>query len=672
MACPRSPHILAAGLVPQRRSGTKSTVLVRIATATQGKRRLKGDLEQSGAQLTEAALEARDVALRREEARDAARPVIVPRVAALHWFGGASLLVLGMSFIILPRGPINPLYGLISLRGPFFVLSGLALMWLSIIRLSPRGSAIVHLAAALPPLAVAAQYAHLGNYGPAVTLTLLALAIALSPLARSRPAPGSYHPDAFGVVFGLALLSQGLVLLAQSDAPVLPWGVQPWVATAFVAFGTGVFCVQVIPRVPPVLAYAAHVLAGTSLLALWIILAVGISPSLWVLDASGVLLGVALISLPWLSPHLAARRTDRVRAQLAVGLFTGALVPLLIAVPIVLAPEDVATSTYEAAFGVTLALSILAAVAGWLLAWRMVNPLSSLVRGVERIAAGARPVELESGGPLEIRELAAAVQRMAGQLDRQVRQVERSRDEMQASAEKLQNALKVTTGAFEGVDLGYVYQSAGESAQIGGDFYDVFQTGDGRIGILIGDVSGKGLDAAAQAVLLRASFRAFTFSVQRPGEAMAQANKLLMRQATSGFVTAFLGILDTESGELLFSSAGHPPAILIAASQPSLFDRGGPLLGVFPDAEFDEVRLTLAPGDTLLLYTDGLTEARRQGALLGTDAVMAQVQDLAELPPEALTERLYARAVEYAGGSLGDDLALLAVRLQPHETLARL
>ena len=119
---------------------------------------------------------------------------------------------------------------------------------------------------------------------------------------------------------------------------------------------------------------------------------------------------------------MAALDTDTIRVRLAIGLFTGSLVPLLIAVPIVLALRDstgeVADSTRQAAFGVTLLLSIAAAFAGWLLAHQLVVPLSRLGIGVERIAAGERPVTLTSGAPREIEELAVAVQSMASEARR--------------------------------------------------------------------------------------------------------------------------------------------------------------------------------------------------------------------------------------------------------------
>ena len=361
----------------------------------------------------------------------AGRADSAPRTAALRWFAAAFLLILGMSFLILPRGPIDPLYGLIWLRGPLLILSGLMLLWLCALRLSRRRSVTLHVLAALPPLAVAAWYIHLQAYAPAVMLLLLGLGVALSPFAPPRPPTASWRPDALGLVLGLGLAAQGIDLLARPTPPVVPYGLQAPLAVLFVVFGFAVAGSQGVPQLPIAVRWLIHAVAGVSLLVLCVVLAVGVSPVLWLLNASGVLVAITLLVLPWSSRRTALLDTDTIRVRLAISLYTGALVPLLIAVPIVLALRDsagpAADSTKQAAFAVTLLLSVAAAVAGWLLARQLVVPLSRLGVRVERIAAGVRPVTLTSGAPREIEELAVAVQSMANKLDEQAAQEERTR-----------------------------------------------------------------------------------------------------------------------------------------------------------------------------------------------------------------------------------------------------
>jgi serine phosphatase RsbU (regulator of sigma subunit) len=576
---------------------------------------------------------------------------------------------MGISFLILPPGPINPLHGLIWLRGPFFVLSGLVLLWLCVLPMSRRAAIVFHLLVAVPPIAVAAEYVHLRNYGPAATLFILGLGLALSPLAPPRPVSSGYRPDALGVVLGLALAGQGAALLAKPQPDVIPYGLYYEIAILFVAFGVVVAATHAAPRVPTALRWAAHLGAGASALALWVILALGIAPILWLLNLSGFVVGAGFMSLLWLSPRMPAFAPDTVRTRLAGGLFNGALIPLLIAVPLVLSTPglagDASDDTREMTFGIVIALSIAAGAAGWWFALILVTPLSRLIRGVERIAAGVRPLALAAGGPREVDDLATAVQTMAGRLDQEMQALTEARDQHKAVAEKLQRALQVPIGVFTGIDVATVYRSASEVAELGGDFYDVFRTAAGRIGFLIGDVSGRGLDAAAQAVLTRASLRAFIYATDSPAEALSHANRLLLDTNTRGFVTVWFGMLDRASGLLVYATAGHPPPVLATSGGVSLLQGSGPVLGVFHTAAFHDLRLHLTPGDTLVLYTDGLTEAKKAGVLFGEERVVAEVTALGDVPPADIALGLYKLAVDHAGGDLADDLAVLALRLEP-------
>jgi serine phosphatase RsbU (regulator of sigma subunit) len=587
----------------------------------------------------------------------------------LRWFAGAYLLLLGMSFLILPRGPINPLHGLVWFRGPAFVLSGIAVLWLAVLPMTRRQSLAAHMLVAVPPLAVAAEYIHLQSYGPAMTLLLLGLALAVSPLARSRPPTRSFRPDALGIVLGLALGAQGLELLSVLNAPhVIPYGLQAAVGIVYAVFGFGTAACHLVPRTPGQVRYAAEMGAGLSLLALWIILALGYGPILWLLNFSAVILAAAFIAMPWLSGPIASFAPDTVHTRVAGYLFTGALVPLLITVPLVLATPGMSgsasTSTRQLAFGVSIAMSIVAGAAGWWLAGVLAHPIARLLSGVEAIARGVRPVTLAAGGPSDVEVMTAAIQAMAANLDEQVAAVERVRDQHKSVADKLQSALQVPVGFFPEIDVAVVYHSASEVAELGGDFYDVFRTGKGGIGVLIGDVSGRGLDAAAQAVLIRANLRALMYSTDSPAAALTNANRLLLDSGTAGFVTAFLGMLDPASGDLVYSTAGHPPPLLLSDGKAAFSDAGSPVLGVFDAARFHDAHVHLTAGDTLLLYTDGLTEAKKDFTLFGEERLLAEAEALSGMPPTDLTRSLYALVEGHAGGTLADDVALLALRLQ--------
>ena len=590
-----------------------------------------------------------------------------PRTALLRRFAAVYLLIMGISFLILPRGPINPLPGIVWLRGPLLVLSGLVLLWLCVLPMPRRTAIAAHVLVALPPLAVAAEYVHLRSYGPASTLFVLGLGVAISPLATPRRISSVFRPDALGIVLGLALAGHGISLLAQSQPDVIPYGLYYEIAILFVVFGVAVAVTHLFPLVPASLRWVAHLGAGAAGLALWVILALGIGPILWLLNLSMVVVGFGFLALLWLSPRMAAFAPDTVRTRLAGGLFSGALVPLLIAVALVLAAPGMSSTasddTREMAFGVAIALSIAAGAAGWWLALILVTPLSRLVRMVERVAAVVRPVALAAGCPREVEELATAVQTMAGRLDDDMQALTEARDQHKAVAEKLQRALQVPIGAFTGIDVATVYRSASETAELGGDFYDVFRTAAGRIGFLIGDVSGRGLYAAAQAVLTRASLRAFIYSTDSHAQALSNANRLLLGSNIRGFVTAWFGMLYRASGLLVYATAGHPPPVLATSTGAALLDGSGPVLGVFDTAVFLDLRLHLTTGDTLVLYTDGLTEAKKAGELFGEERLVGEVAARRGESPVDLVQSLYALAADHAGGILGDDLAVLALRL---------
>ena len=208
-----------------------------------------------------------------------------------------------------------------------------------------------------------------------------------------------------------------------------------------------------------------------------------------------------------------------------------------------------------------------------------------------------------------------------------------------------------------GLTLAARYQPQAHAVQVGGDFYDATVLGDGRVSLAIGDVAGKGLRAAALMGQLRSALRAYVLDGHRPAGVLDRLDRLVVE--ADDFATALHLVLDPETGALDLARAGHPPALLRAASGEVTFAETPttPPLGVgWPDRRED--RLVLGPGEMLLLYTDGLFERRGKDPRAQLDALRAATESAAR-DLGATLDHLIA---VFGGEGYSDDVALLAVR----------
>jgi hypothetical protein len=230
-------------------------------------------------------------------------------------------------------------------------------------------------------------------------------------------------------------------------------------------------------------------------------------------------------------------------------------------------------------------------------------------------------------------------------------------------AQTLQEALLVVPDRLPGLVIDDLYRSATEAATVGGDFYDVFQIEQGRAGIIIGDVSGKGVSAAAMTVLVKSIVKAAAYRGLTPAEVMAEANEATIRASAEGiFATVFFGVLDTRTGELCFCSGGHPPGMVRRADgEVEVLAGHSPIVGGFAGVRYGDQCMHLERGDTLVLYTDGVLEARDGGELYGEERLVRVVAETAEDLPSAIV----AGVRDFTGGRLPDDAAVLAVKYLP-------
>lgn len=221
----------------------------------------------------------------------------------------------------------------------------------------------------------------------------------------------------------------------------------------------------------------------------------------------------------------------------------------------------------------------------------------------------------------------------------------------------------------------YVYGSLEPAREVGGDLFDFFRL-DGRLYFCIGDVSGKGVPSAMLMSVAHSIFRLTAGKVDGLSRVLQVMNRELCRSNESNmFITFFVGCLDLYTGELTFANAGHDkPFVLSGGEVRQLDTRANLPLGVFPDTAFAEQSCVLAPGTTLVLYTDGLTEAKNTGreqfGLSGVQRLLEESQARDGLSPRELASSLSEAAHRFAGAApQSDDLTMLVVRFAPENLL---
>jgi PAS domain S-box-containing protein len=221
-----------------------------------------------------------------------------------------------------------------------------------------------------------------------------------------------------------------------------------------------------------------------------------------------------------------------------------------------------------------------------------------------------------------------------------------------------------------GIELAARYLAAGHGNEVGGDFYDCFPTGDGEWALVIGDVCGKGAEAAAVTALARYTVRASaTLHSDRPQVVLEDLNEAIRREGgDSRFCTVlYIALSPRADGvKACVASGGHPlPLLMRADGRVETAGRPGTLLGILPDPEIHSTELFLAPGDTLVLYTDGVTEVSPLDERFGPEILADFVAGCAGSEAPVIARRIEEQVLEIGGGSARDDVAVVVLRVCP-------
>ena len=269
--------------------------------------------------------------------------------------------------------------------------------------------------------------------------------------------------------------------------------------------------------------------------------------------------------------------------------------------------------------------------------------------------------------------LAAGVALALGLYDRMRRQIEasyrvrRERDalerEMNVAREVQRELLPRAAPRFEGLELAGVCRPA---IAVGGDYYDYLRHADGRPGLVIADISGKGVPAAILMASLQASVRSLFPTAADPGQLHERLNNALCgSSSTARYATAFLADFDPGARRLTYSNAGHLPALVIRGAQTLRCQEGGIPIGLFEGATYDTGALTLEPGDLLALFTDGVTEApgpddEEFGEDRLADLLRAHKGGSLETAVQAVLDAL----LDWGGPAAHDDVTLVLARVR--------
>jgi serine phosphatase RsbU (regulator of sigma subunit) len=271
-------------------------------------------------------------------------------------------------------------------------------------------------------------------------------------------------------------------------------------------------------------------------------------------------------------------------------------------------------------------------------------------------------LSLDPGRPITDETVAAALA-VAGQAALAIDNA-RLYEQQKDFADTIQRSLLPSSEpTLAGLDLGAVYASSAH-VDVGGDLYDFMELSDGRLAVVLGDVTGHGIDAAADMAMAKFVFRSLAREHPEPSDFLAHANEVVVGETAPGkFITMVYLTVEGRGGEIACAGAGHPPPRVVEpGGAVHALEAHGLALGIDAGQRYAEVREPLAPGAAVVLYTDGVVEARRESELFGVERLDELLVRKRGLPASELAQAVLAECRAFAGGDLTDDCAVVVIK----------
>lgn len=278
------------------------------------------------------------------------------------------------------------------------------------------------------------------------------------------------------------------------------------------------------------------------------------------------------------------------------------------------------------------------------------------------VLASLTIVSMRPGAPVTQETMDEAV-RIAGQAALAIDNARLYQQQKQFADMMQRSLLPQSVPQLPGLELGDAYESSAR-VDVGGDVYDFMELSDGRLAVTLGDVTGHGIEAAADMAMAKFVFRSLAREHSEPSDFLQSANDVIVDEIAPGkFITMVYVVIDATSGKVAVAGAGHPaPRLVDAAGRVTSLDAAGLVLGVERTQTYDEVKATLGVGDAIVLYTDGVLEARRDGELYGAERLDRLLAERSSLEPGQLARAVLDDCRAFAQGELADDCAVVVVR----------